>query len=404
MHRAHKLLKVLAICISRTKSQKNEESGIMETGLYIALFAVAERLMLVRHHQTYTTLSALNTPLLGSHWGIPPVHAVTLKLETLRINESIPPKHIKESVVEDDINPVTDITSMVEAKPTGVPASKIRNLPHEILELIFIMCSQPELVNISKSSKTFSAVSLRLLYRNPQIQSIKALNRFAATLIESKKNPESDLSNLVHEITFLPNQEGSLHGNGLPTSSYPINQVHSSLFRSLVYDRNIDVSSGHPLLLVLLSICPMLNAINETDHPSRVDQNSWVMSDYNLSQFLLAANRVRHMNRVFIGEENIQSIGQGISSIASDTSRLYETCMFIFEMVGTSEFGHNAGFWDDVSGSESKVAVIQAVKGRTATVMNSISGMLLHQVQYLTVSSQRLLDHYCLRISRFLIL
>jgi hypothetical protein len=150
-------------------------------------------------------------------------------------------------------------------------------------------------------------------------------------------------------------------------------------------------------MLVLLSICPMLTSINENDHPSKINShNSWIMSDYNLSHMLSAANRVRHMNRVFIGEEPITDLKQGISNACRDTSRLYETCMFIFEMVGDTEFGHKADFWNNVSGSEAKSTVIQSIKERTATVMNSISGMLLHQVQYLTVSSQRLLDHYCL--------
>lgn len=198
MHRANQLLKVLAICLSRIKSQENEENDSTETCLFVAFFAIAERVMLVRHHQNYQSLAALNTPLLGSHWqntpNIESFSAVSSTLERMKIAE----------------RETKGVIQMIEADV----AEKVltRQLPFEILELIFTSCDQQELANVSKASRMFQAVAIRLLYRNPRLSSIKALTRLISTLVKSKTNPNWDLSNMVHAITFLPCPEGSLHG------------------------------------------------------------------------------------------------------------------------------------------------------------------------------------------------
>lgn len=206
--------------------------------------------MLVRLRHSYSTFKRLKTPALGSHW-----------FESFQ----------RTGEIDGLVKSMTYLR--VERK------SKTRRLPPELLELIFSRCDQPGLSAISQCSKSFNSIAVTLLYKSPKIGTIESLNKFLRTILDQNEQTWPYKS-IVQSIYFLPTSQGSLQGFSMTTASTSINQVHSSLFRLFVYDREMEICSGHPLLAVLLSSCPSLVSIREGDHTS--NPQTWAMSDYNL--------------------------------------------------------------------------------------------------------------------------
>lgn len=365
----------------------------------------------------------------------------------------------------------TSVHSFESVAASSAAGSNSIYLPSEILSLIFkcLKHSQKDLATIVLVSKFWNIVGTRLLYDAPQIGSMSSFQMFLNTLTNACNTfpGRQQLSSIsgeplyivngamkpsiwsYHEfcnaLYFLPSDDGSLYDK-MPYNSEIINEVHSILFRILTHDRGIDLLAGHPLFLHLLNICPNLVSIREKsrlDTPSKLlsreggsrnrrggggnsssnsfrplpDSNmsySWVFSDFNLAQVLLATNRVRRLCRVFIGERLYQppsvlksdaSVGADMKTLVATIQRISDSVLFLMELFEESQ---DNCVWDSFCRNpiQSKNVNTQNIKilekaqaivmVRCRNFLNALSSTLLLQVQYVTVSSQRLLDTYCL--------
>lgn len=225
-----------------------------------------------------------------------------------------------------------------------------------------------------------------------------------------------------------------------------MNHAHSSLFRLLSNDRDIfSLIAAHPVYMLLLKLLPNLKAVRELSADfiekvaindsydsflpseafnSTIIDQSYALSDYNLAKVfflimvlftcgykvLISCNRLQKVCRQYTEVTQCDNYEGHLNSITLSISRLFETCCFLIDMFDDSSLqiarihSRRHTIWDDGDlgyDSERRTAMVNRaqnkIKLKVKFIMNTIAGSMINQVQYITISSQRILDSYCLR-------
>ena len=305
------------------------------TSLISALYAINSKLLMVKLKTNTMVYKQINAPSLGVYWNFPSDPAEFIN----RINRLT----------------ISQISPSSSSNILQISKVSLKLLPPELLMEIFKKCRQGDLFTLSRVCKSFNRIATLELYNNVRVSSISALHKFINSPA-SKQN--------VKTITFLPFAANNRKCPDLINSNY------SSLFRVSVCDRNVQYT---PILMSLLNICPSLNSIKESS-----SQGNYVHSNYNLAQILLSVNRLRNMCRVYIGSRVIsRSSKELISNAVVDVKMLFDVTCFIVKQPKPKN-------------------IENVIHQRCISVLNAISTNLLFNAQYVTNSSQRLLDSYCI--------
>jgi hypothetical protein len=269
----------------------------------------------------------------------------------------------------------------ISTSPMSQSTKGIYSLPNELLYAIVKYLPQSDLYQGSLVSKQWHRVINPILYKNPSVSSVQSLYHLVK-LSENTGHFNWSFKDMVQEVHFAPCQSGSLLGGEKVTGIENILNSHSCLYRMIVLDRHL-YPGTHPIFMDLIrSFSNLKNIVeihNNTDESPqinflrRVPRVGHSMSDYILSRLIKYSKRMQDMKEwSCIDFNKIQSI-----------------CIFLLDLF---ESGTTLAKLMPQAAKKAKTPLLHKIK----SVLNCLSGSLLLQVQYVTLSSQKLLDAYCL--------
>lgn len=323
---------------------------------------------------------------------------------TTRIRQICDSKQIPKNVIvnNEKLNNSKDVIQMKSNKSIGnvfkswTSLESMRErivLPVEIIyQIIALVDSQNTLYSFLTVNSTWSFISLKQLYHSPRFNSTLAFKKFIST--ESK---DTNLFKNVKHILFEPCRNGSLSGYFDGDGGEELNAFHSCLFRLFVGGRNVDGPSD--LIFRMLDKFPNLLGINERnvgiDFARRdnkcEDANSiMLLKRYSPYYFVF-------MSRYFLAASELKEIYENYYSSPYD----YETCKIGIEgLFGVSFAGL---VFDDAQVFSKQSRLYIFIKGESSMrivtrLISKLNNSILSQIQYLTYSSQKLLD--CFTMSK----
>ena len=332
---------------------------------------------------------------------------------------------------------VDSLDSPLSSDPTQ---KTVHCLPTEIIISImeYLVKSQTALFNASKTCKKWHAIATITLYTHTHLTTPVSILKFINTLTSSMIDKESSIPyyKLVRKVSFEPSFSGSLddptftgHMSGIES----ILAAHSGLFRYLLYNRSTSTTAPFQALPNNLNAHANLQiqeAFAAPNVTATIVRQPVPVPDSIF--YLLAGVSTRVTELVECGVDSPAEREQYISQFNKDPlsisgtwkplqpstitlSLLLRTCrrwivgypewkgfglsvekmfvglLFLLESLE----GDFRPIWNTVrSDNVRTIRPVLLTKCRIA--LSSISTSLLLQVQYITSSSQRLLDSYCM--------
>ncbi|KAI8612925.1 hypothetical protein BC830DRAFT_1134561 [Chytriomyces sp. MP71] len=327
-------------------------------------------------------------------------------------------------------------------------------LPHDIIVAIMEFVNPGSLHQCARVSRAWNDSVTPLMYSNPHLSSVFAISNYLCLMEESRNTIGNgpgrplhhhnwEFHSLARSVTFT--RQVITDEAGVTTVKYPDDLVksQSSIFRLLVLDRlNAGWYFVHPLFVRLVEAC------------QRIDEASEMLSDDNVKRRTVEKRNRRqtngqwHINNTNDQEEEHPSTAvlaasvQAAPTLTSDSAtdmpnfigerppldtlmdptklltNLVKLCRRVLSIC--SAFGlspetavdslllllalfetREVSFWRGFPATSFK-HIKAIVFARLRHILNAISTSILIEVQYITVSSQRLLDIYCMMYYRAL--
>ncbi|OAJ44974.1 hypothetical protein BDEG_28149 [Batrachochytrium dendrobatidis JEL423] len=293
----------------------------------------------------------------------------------------------------------------------------IYRLPTELLCFILskLAFDQPSLSAASRTSHRMFAVGARIIYKNPHISTSKSLSQFTRVLhastfgyMNSHKSNQSSIpilttwlpySAMVKKITFEPD----LHGSLVPNSTEPhiegidnVRAVHSSIFRHLVHQQETQ-NTGIPAVLPRSQnqgLCPYLMEIEDRGVENTQSTGRFVdiMKE---SSTALSTVWQRVPSTSFTLTLLIRSCRRWVFLMPEwrgfdfSPHKAYGVITFLLDSLQTA----SQPIWHNLE-SDLVRFIRPMLISKCRSALSSISSTLLLQVQFMTLSAQRLLDCY----------
>ena len=267
--------------------------------------------------------------------------------------------------------------------------SHIQSLPVEILQMIFEILlkeCQIDLSMASRACKRWNIIIHPMLIKHPQLYTKSAIETFLhfGNTLSWRYYPTKDK---IISLSFGSSFKGSFLGDETVQGTDALMGAHSSLFRMIVKDRHL-YPDVHPIFHKIVKTYPSIKYMKEIffaknssgmalmnmDSRHRILRNGFSISDFVLSRI------IRNVKRI---ENDTQW-----SSIS--LSRIQQVATFLLDLC-ESETNSLSKYIPKII-RHSRSIIHDQVK----IIMNLLSGSLLLQVQYVTTSSQKLLDTYCM--------
>ncbi|KAI8834081.1 hypothetical protein BJ741DRAFT_610911 [Chytriomyces cf. hyalinus JEL632] len=355
-----------------------------------------------------------------------------------------------------------DLSLSDTSAPTQVTHSANQNpplqLPHDVILAILEHVAPTTIPQCALVSRAWNQATSLILYSRPYLPSLVSISLYLSVVELSKAEAElpdtppnhQPFHRMARSITFSRQQLHNASQDPKQKHSDNIVKSQSSLFRLLVIDRmNDEWMFVHPLVMRLLEAC------------ERVDNLSEVLGEENSAS--RPASR-RRTNRPSTGvwhsagdhavDENNTQDGPSVELLASalqtpptppttppinpssntqarpriptdslmDPARLLTNLLHLYRRLLSifSDFGisppkaydslivllslfqsRELSFWAGTS-EASFESVKSLVFAQLRPILNAMSTAILIEVQYITLSSQRLLDTYCMMYYRAL--
>jgi hypothetical protein len=261
--------------------------------------------------------------------------------------------------------------------------SKIQSLPVELLTMVFgNVESQRDLALASRTCKRWNAIISPLIIKNPQVFTKAALRKF----IQLGKAPQwrqQCRKDKIISLNFGSSFNGSFLGDENIQGIENLMAAHSCIYRIIVNDRNIypdvhpifqEISRTFPSLKYIKEVMFARNNRNTEKSEFSINRNGFTMSDFVLSRILRVIKRI-----------NANTEWQSISF-----PRIQHVVTFLLDIYQSETNSISKYVPKAIRNTRT------AINNKIKAIMNLVSGALLLQVQYVTTSSQRLLDTYCM--------
>jgi hypothetical protein len=265
----------------------------------------------------------------------------------------------------------------------------IGSLPTEILLKIFeqLRQKQGQLFKLLFLNKMFYSIVHPYLYEQPILSSPNAVKFISNNLLSG--------SRFSRVIQFSPCLSGSLNKTAFTTCDLRvILEAHSCLFQLLVIERDMSDSfavlpAPNRLFYALARSFPNLKRMEEVNIVA-INRTALENSSRELLAELIPPISTNLTNLLKSCQKWIKEFPEW-EGLKDDIGDAMDTCVFLLEQYE----GQFRPIWYPL-GSDIVRSTKQAVMSQCKSVLNSASTSLLLQVRFITSSSQRLLDSYCL--------
>lgn len=283
-------------------------------------------------------------------------------------------------MIDEDFKDISLDPKSIPTVNNSFGVSKIQSLPVEILTMIFEnVDSQRDLALASRTCKRWNAIIGQLIIKNPQLFTKNSICKFIR-LGNTPKWRQYSRKDKIISLNFGSSFNGSFLGDENVQGIDTLMAAHSCLYRMIVKDRS-KYPDVHPIFQEILKTFPSLKYIKEImfaksngSNERKIIRNGFTMSDFVLSRIL------RIMKRI-----NSSTEWQVIPF-----SRIQHVVIFLLEIYQSETNSISKYVPKAIRNTRS------AFNDKIKAIMNLVSGSLLLQVQYVTTSSQRLLDTYCM--------
>ncbi|KAJ3209589.1 hypothetical protein HDU67_006072 [Dinochytrium kinnereticum] len=374
------LFKILTILSSRLPSLNLSliETNRIEDSLWPIMLSLTERLFCIKERELYLPSSMVR--------------------EVARPIDHVRPR---QSLTESD---------------GKMKKSTLSWLPLELLTTIFsFLPTQQDLLSCTQVSTRWNQSSTFLLYRHPNLTSMKSIDQFLQTVEHNHH-----LSSLVRNIQFGVSPKGSLSSLfDAPTGCDEIMNSHSALFRLLVWERTEKGwTASHPALIRIVEACGSLEGMAERlgrsrskrERPSSDDADPesesptpppYSSGGLGVSSSSSSSSTPHRAADLLNGGSDglLTSLVKSTQRVVSfsrwcgvQPTRLLGVGIFLLELLSR---GGEEGFWRGVP-RETVLEAKRLTVDKYRRILNALSTVILTEVQYITTSSQRLLNAYCM--------